>query len=108
MSRYLILQSRDPLEGENYGLFLADQLQGRGNEVTLYFLENGAGGLRRGSAVAGAIERFRSAGGRVLAEDVALKARGIAAGDLIEGVEVSTMSELADLLVDWSDKALWY
>jgi|DewCreStandDraft_1066081.scaffolds.fasta_scaffold05378_7 sulfur relay protein TusB/DsrH len=108
MSRYLIVTSRDLHEyaSSSYILELAGSLKNRGHEVTLYLVENGVLAARKGAQLAARLNELSRAGVTVLAEDVSAKARGIE--QLAEGVRLSNMDELADLVVDGCDKVIWY
>jgi sulfur relay protein TusB/DsrH len=108
MSRYLIVTSRDLYEyaSSSSVLELAGSLRNRGHEVTLYLVENGALAARQGAQLASRLSDLSRAGVTVLVEDVSAKARGIER--VAEGVRLSTMDELADLIVDGCDKVIWY
>ena len=108
MSRYLIVTSRDLYEyaSSSQVLELAGALKNRGHEVTLYLIENGVLAARRGAHLAARLSDLSRAGVTVLAEDVSAKARGIE--QLADGVRLSNMDELADLIVDGCDKVIWY
>lgn len=108
MSRYLLVNSRDLHEYSASGsiLDLATQLQSRGNSVTLYLVENGVLAARQGSTFGKALGELASKGVRILAEDLALRVRGITR--LSTDVAQSNIDELADLVVDGSDKVIWY
>ena len=108
MARYLFINSRDSYEYANSeNLFqLAEQLRKRGNEVTLFLVENGVLAARNGSVGGKRFGSLKQQGLRVLAEDISLKARGI--DRPADGVDVSNMDELAELIVTGSDKVMWY
>lgn len=108
MAKYLFINSRDTYEyAKSENLFdLAEQLKKRGNEVTLFLVENGVLAARSGSVGAKRLGALKQQGLRVLAEDVSLKARGIERP--ADGIVVSNMDELADLIVSGSDKVMWY
>lgn len=108
MSRYVIVTSRDLHEyaSSPYILELAGSLKNRGHEVTLYLIENGVLAARQGAQLGRRLSELSRAGVAILAEDISAKARGIE--QLAEGVRLSNMDELADLIVDGCDKVIWY
>jgi sulfur relay (sulfurtransferase) complex TusBCD TusD component (DsrE family) len=56
--------------------------------------------------LAARLSELSRTGVTVLAEDVSARARGIE--QVAEGVRLSTMDELADLIVDGCEKVIWY
>ncbi|MBI3951420.1 MAG: DsrE family protein [Acidobacteria bacterium] len=108
MARYLLIDSRDLREyrGSQYILDLAASLKNKGNDVTLYLVENGALAARKGSELGSTLTGLAKNGITILAEDISLKARGIS--ETAEGVKTSNMDELADFIVSGSDKLMWY
>ena len=108
MARYLIVDSRDLTEytGAKFIQKAAAQLQSAGNEVTLFLIENGVIAARRGSDVGGELTALTQGGVRIVVDDVSCSARGIR--QFADGVTSSNIDHLADLIVEGSDKVLWY
>ena len=108
MPRYLIVGSRDLMEYKesDFALNLASSLKKKGNETTLFLLENGALAARKGSEVATRLTTLSKEGVKVLAEDLSLKLRGVK--ERAEGVAESNMDGLADLILNGVDKVIWY
>ena len=108
MSRYLIVDSRDIQEytGGAYIMNLTGKLRQKKHDVTLFLIENGVLAARKGSRSAAKLGELSKGGTKVLAEDISCKARGVAV--LADGVASGTMDQLADLIVDGSDKVIWY
>ncbi len=108
MSRYLIVDSRDLQEyaSGSYILNLTNNLKKKKHDVTLFLIENGVVGARKGSKTAPKLTELSKGGAKVLAEDVSCKARGVTT--LTDGVASATMDQLADLIVEGSDKVIWY
>jgi hypothetical protein len=77
------------------------------DQVTVVLLDTAAAAARVGSADAAALAAVLGAGGSVLAEERAVQRRVIGAAALVDGVKVLRLEELADLLVDGTDKAVW-
>jgi len=108
MARYLIVDSRDLTEYTGAGFIqkAAGQLQGAGNEVTLFLIENGVIAARKGSDVGGKLAALAQGGVRIVVDDVSCSARGIS--QFSDGVVSSNIDHLADLIVEGSDKVFWY
>ena len=106
--RYLLVDSRDLQEysGSDFILQTAAGLKQKGNEVTLYLIENGVLAARKGAAVSKRLSETAKAGVKVLAEDSSLLTRGVTA--LADGVDKATLDTLADLVVDGCDQVIWY
>jgi hypothetical protein len=78
MSAYLLVESRDPFESKCFSqrCELALTLLGEGSDVTLFLVENAVLGARVGARSSG-LGKLAKAGVRVLADDFALRERGI-------------------------------
>jgi predicted peroxiredoxin len=108
MARYLLIESRDPFESSDVASYgeLAVQLRRAGDEVTVFLVENGVLPARAG-ARAEALARVVEAGIEVLADEFALRERGIPADRLRSGVRAAPLSVIVDRLADGS-KTLWH
>ncbi|HEX9756409.1 MAG TPA: DsrH/TusB family sulfur metabolism protein [Nitrospiria bacterium] len=108
MARYLIVDSRDLQEYSSgrYIQNLAGKLQGKGNDVTLFLIENGVLAARKGNEFGKGLTDLTKQGAKVFAEDVSCKARGIS--DMGDGISQANMDQLADLIIEGSDKVIWY
>ena len=109
MPQYLLVESKNPLDGGQYSFELAKQLRALNHNVTIYLIQD---------AVFAARKRF-PAGEKLLAEakgqdlilladEISLRQRGVTKERLSEVVRVSNMGELVDLLMEKSDKAIWH
>ena len=110
MSSYVLIESRDPFEygDSRYMYNLAGDLAGKGNDVTLFLIQNGVftarpgvknnplAGVATGSAV------------KVVADEFSLRERGISQSALADGVGVSDVDGLVDLLVQDGAKIVWH
>lgn len=78
MPAYLLVESRDPFESKCFSqrCELALTLLGEGSGVTLFLVENAVLGARIGAKSSG-LQKLAKAGVRVLADDFALRERGI-------------------------------
>jgi sulfur relay (sulfurtransferase) complex TusBCD TusD component (DsrE family) len=108
MAHYLIIESRDLQEytSGSYILGLAEGLRKKGNNVTLFLVENGVLAARRGAKAGESLKELSKQGTTILAEDIALKSRGVS--QLSDGVSASNMDHLADLIAAGTDKVFWY
>ena len=85
MAEYLLIESRDPFESNDVGYYceLARGLVEAGNEVTLFLVQNAVLAARP-SAQAPQLRALAGSGIKILADDFALKERGIT--KLLDGV----------------------
>ena len=76
MSKYLLIESRDPFESQDVRYFyeLAVSLARDDNQVTLFLVQNGVLGARAGEH-ASAFAELTRAGVEILADDFAARAR---------------------------------
>ena len=109
MSKYLLIESRDPFEYGDVDYFtgLAGDLAGRGNDVTLFLVQNSVLMARQGatSPLGNLVKGGKVA---VLADDYSLRERAVKADTLLPGVKVSNVDNLVDLLAEDGVKAVWH
>jgi hypothetical protein len=107
MSRYLLIASQDPFESITARRFLelGTQLAAAQHTVTVVLVENAVLGARE-AAAASWLAGLRGAGARVLADDFALRERGIAQGALAAGVLPTPIDFVIDELLTGA-RALW-
>ena len=111
MANYLLIESRDPFEygDSRYMYDMAVDLARKGNNVTLFLIQNGVLVTRPGVRNNPLNHLFQeSQAVRVLADDFSLRERGIAPTPLVGGVEVADVDYLVDLLAEEGTKALWH
>ena len=109
MGKYVLIESRDPFDSADCKNFrdLASGLAKEGNEVAFFLTQNGVLPARRGCAAEGSLaELGRSVS--VLADEFALRERGIDAGALVEGVRPASIDALVALIMEDGRKALWH
>ena len=108
MARYLIVNSRDLQEYSSgqYIQDLAGQLKQKGNDITLFLIENGVLAARKGNEVGKNLTDLTKQGTKVMAEDVACRARGIT--EMGEGITQANIDQLADLVIEGGTKIIWY
>lgn len=111
MAAYLLIESRDPFEyaDTTYMYDLAGDLAERGNNVTLFLIQNGVFCARK-NVKDNPVRNLRSGAPSVTvqADDFSLRERGISTGNLEEGVSVSNVDDLVDRLVDSDTKIVWH
>lgn len=103
MSAVALLLSQRAAEG----LALARAWADAGEEVTAVLLDGAAAAARDGHPDAAAIREALAAGVAVAAHDDALRRRAVSAGSLVDGVKTVDLDEVADLVAEGSDKAVW-
>jgi sulfur relay (sulfurtransferase) complex TusBCD TusD component (DsrE family) len=108
MSKYLLIESRDPFESQDSRAFydLAASLARDANEVTLFLVQNGVLGARAGEHARWYVE-LGKAGVEVLADDFSLRERGIQDARLAPGVKASSLDVVVDQLGE-GRKTLWH
>jgi sulfur relay protein TusB/DsrH len=109
VSKYVLIESRDPFDSADVGRVwdLAEGLVANGDEVTVYLVQNGVLPARAASSAAGRLSGLAETV-TVLADDFSLRERGIGDDELAEGVGVSDVGSLVDLLVGDGTKVLWH
>ncbi len=108
MAHYLIVNSRDLTEytSGRYIQKVAGKLKEDGNEVALFLIENGVIAARKGSDVGKGLATLSRRGAKIMADDISCQSRGIT--QLEEGISMSNMDYLADMISEGSDKVMWY
>jgi len=106
MAKYLLIESRDPFESNDVGYYcdLARGLVEAGNQVTLFLVQNAVLAARP-SAQAPQLRALVGSGVKILADDFALKERGIK--QLLAGVEIAPIEIVVDHL-EAGHKTLWH
>ncbi len=106
MAEYLLIESRDPFESNDVGYYydLARGLLEAGNQVTLLLVQNAVLAARP-SAQAPGLRALAGSGVKILADDFALKQRGIT--KLLDGVQVVPIDVVVDHL-EAGHKTLWH
>jgi len=105
MTRYLLIESRDPFEAKCFSqrCDLALTLLGESTGVTVFLVENAVLGARAGAKAPG-LERLAKAGVSVLADEFALRERGII--EIAPHVTAAPLDSLVGALAGGA-KALW-
>src|ERR1700687_4992723 len=97
MSRYLLIESRDPFDSNDTRFChdLARQLAAANNEVTLFLVQNGVLPARSG-ARSGDLASLAGAGVRVLGDSFSLKEGGIDEKRLASGIAEAPLDVALD------------
>jgi sulfur transfer complex TusBCD TusB component (DsrH family) len=93
MAGYLLIESRDPFESNDVGYYYG--LAEAGNQVTLFLVQNAVLAARP-SAQTPQLRTLIGSGIKVLADDFALKERGIT--KLLDGVQIAPIEIVVDHL----------
>ncbi len=107
MTRYLLIESRDPCGSTDHArrCELAAALRADGADVTLFLVENAVLGARRASRPQ-ALEKLAKRGVQVLVDEFALRERGIASAEISPAVKPADLAALAGLLASGA-RATW-
>ena len=108
MSRYLLIESRDPFDSNDTAFCrdLARQLAAANNEVTLFLVQNGVLPARSGAHSAD-LAGLAGAGVKVLADSFSLKERGIDEARLATGIVAAPLDVVLDALAEGT-KVIWH
>ncbi len=108
MAKYLLIESRDPFDSadsENFCL-LAEGLSKKGNDVVLFLIQNGVFPLRSGAKYNARLSQLMQEKVTILADRFSLKERAIKT--VMNGVELSDIGRLVDILMVPGTKAIWH
>ncbi len=109
MARYVLVESKNPLDGGDYAFQLGRQLRQLDHDVTIYMVQDAVfAGRRRFDAGEKLVQQARQDGVHLLADEISLRQRGITGDRLSDAVRSSGMDELVDLMMERSDKAIWH
>ena len=100
MAKYLFIESRDPFDSADSEYFsqLVEGISNRGNEVTLFLVQNGVFPLRSGSKHGDLMAKLLEHRVKILAD---IKKP-------LDGVEVADIGRVVDLLLEPGTKAIWH
>jgi predicted peroxiredoxin len=108
MTKYLLIESRDPFDTNLIDDFmgLAKGLRGQGHEVTLFLIQNGVLPARKGPR-SQTLNDLVKAGVKVLADDFSIAERGIDSKRLVDGVKTSNVDWVVDEMAAGT-KTIWH
>ncbi len=109
MSKYIIIETKGPLDGGDYAFELGKQLRELHHDVTIYLLQDAVFTARKtfkaGEELVHSAEKH---GLHVLADSVSCRQRGITADRMAKIVGPSDMDALVELVMERSDKSIWH
>jgi predicted peroxiredoxin len=109
MSRYVLVETKSPLDGGRWAFELGEQLRELNHDVTIYLLQDAVFAARRQFKTGAAlVEDATKRGVKILADEVSLRQRGVVGDRVTKDIKVSEMGALVDLLMERSDKAIWH
>lgn len=109
MSRYVLIETKGPLDGGEYAFDLGKQLREQKHDVTIYLLQDAVFAARRKFAAGERlVQDARKNGLTLLADAVSLRQRGIVGDRVASEVKPGEMDTLVELLMERSDKAIWH
>jgi sulfur relay (sulfurtransferase) complex TusBCD TusD component (DsrE family) len=109
MAKYLLIETKNPLDGGRYAFDLGQQLQEQQHEVTIYLLQDAVFAARRNFKSGDDLVRGAETRGiKVLTDAVSCRQRGVTGDRVSKNVSPSDMDTLVDLLMERSDKAIWH
>jgi predicted peroxiredoxin len=108
MTRYLLIESRDPFDTNLAGDFfdLARDLKTQGHEVMLFLVQNAVLPARK-SARSQALVDLAKSGVEIVADDFSLLERGIAGNRLVDGVKPKSIDTIVDEMAAGA-KTIWH
>lgn len=109
MSNYVFIESRDPFDSLDTS-FLADiatSLKKRGNNVTVFLVQNGVLAARK-QARRTHLPQLLESGVTVLADDFSLRERAIQSDECQNAMKSASIDQLVELLVQENTKAVWH
>ncbi len=109
MARYVLVESRDPFESRDVTYFygLAADLAAKGEQVTLFLVQNGAL-VSRKSAKGNPLGDVLKRNVEVLVDSFSLRERGIQDSERHPSVKPSDIGNLVDQIMKEGTKVLWH
>lgn len=108
MAKYLLIESRDPLESRDsdHWYELARDLRAAGNEVTVFLVQNAVLAARDGARCAD-LDKLLQSDVEVLADEFSLHERGVSPARVVGGVKPAPLDVVVDRLADGC-RAMWH
>lgn len=108
MTNLLLVLSKDPYTTEipEFVLDIALNAKGKGNEVSIYLIEDGVT-TARNSEFGDRLVEAKKKGINIIADDKAIESRGLN-GKIISVVEIKEISTLLDLIIEEGTRVAWF
>jgi predicted peroxiredoxin len=108
MTNLLLVLSKDPYTTEipNLVLDIGLKAKNKGNDVSLYLVEDGVTAARNGEFGNRLIDA-KEKGIKILADDKAIQSRGIISS-LIPDVEIKEIGTLLDYIIEDDTRVTWF
>ena len=108
MGKYVLIESRAPFDGPDSEQFyeLAEGLAKRGNETTLFLIQNGVLPTRKRSRYNGMLSRLVENRVRVIADRFSLRERAIRSP--LEAIIQADVDTLVDFILESGTKTIWH
>jgi predicted peroxiredoxin len=109
MKHYVILESRDPFTSNDTGFVktIVQEALKNGARCTVFLVQNGVLSSRA-SAKTSYLSQLAEAGAKIVVDRFALSERGISSEELLSLVTVSTIDQVADLLLEPGTNVFWH
>jgi hypothetical protein len=103
MSRYVLIESRDPFDSLDVAYFysLARDLAAKGEQVTLFLVQNGALASRKDGR-ANPLGEVADSKVEVLVDTFSLRERGIQDSERLPNVKPTDIGDLLDKIMAWA------
>jgi predicted peroxiredoxin len=110
MSRYLFIESKDPIESRSSEDFLdlAGRIAAKGDSVILFLVQNGVLTLRKGSKFNRKVRELIESRVKILADGFSLTERGIHERDRVDGIVVCEIDRAVETLMEPGMKTIWH
>lgn len=107
MSKYLLIESRDPFETKEVAndYQLAVDLAKAGNDTTLFLVQNGVLPVRK-SAKRNGLHALLGSGVKIVCDEFSLRERGIYSQAIAKGIEIGPLDIVVEHLAD-NSKTIW-
>ena len=108
MTNLLLVLSKDPYTTEipNLVLDIGLKAKAKGNNVSLYLVEDGVTAARK-SEFGNKLQDAKKKGIKILADDKAVQSRGLD-GNLVDWVQVKEIGTLLDHIVEDNTRVAWF
>jgi len=109
MSNYVLIESRDPFESPDTAFLTetAMSLKKEGHDVVVFLLQNAVLAMRK-QARQSQLPQLLESGIPVLADEFALRERGIQADECPASITVTNFDHLVDLIIRENTRAVWH